>query len=190
MPMSAANAVPRAGESAGEGPYEELVALHRAGTLVEQYPRLDRLVERLSGAELLAAGQLLARLSPAEVTARHPTVPCIRVAVTGHGTLATLVPALAAQAARHGLVAFTTLADFDSYVFDLADRGSALYAAGADLTLCVLDPEVVFDEVPVPWRPDDVEHAFAEKLRLLDTLAATFEAGFVHPVVCTLATPT
>ena len=36
---------------------------------------------------------------------------------------------------------------------------------------------VVFDEVPVPWRPTDVERVLEEKLNLIGQLAAKFEAA-------------
>jgi FkbH-like protein len=163
--------MPRA--ALADNAYDELVVLKRSGELAKQYPLVERLLADVSDAELLAAGQLLCQLDPDEVAKFHP-VPTISVAVTGHGTLGPLMPALVAQLARHGLLARATVADFNSYVFDLANPDSAIYAAHADLTLCVLDPEVVFDEVPVPWRPDDVERVFAQKLRLLDKLAATF----------------
>ena len=163
-----------AGTAGAADAHAELTALQRAGRLVAEYPRVERLLGALSGEQLLSAGRLLARLSPDEVAARHPAVPVVGLAVTGHGTLGELVPALTGELARHGMVARTRVADFDSYVFDLCDPGSDLYAARPDLVLCVLDPEVVFDEVPVPWGPADVERVFEEKTRLLVRAVAEF----------------
>jgi FkbH-like protein len=165
------------GTSNGDHPDQEILALHRAGQLIPQYPRVRQLVADLPGPELLKAGQLLARLAPDEILRQHPTVPAVTVAITGHGTLSALVPVLTAELARHGMLLRPHVADFDSYVFDLSDPGSALYAAGADLVLCVLDPMMVFDEVPVPWRPTDVERVLAEKITLIGQLAAKFEAA-------------
>ncbi|MBS2963686.1 HAD-IIIC family phosphatase [Actinocrinis puniceicyclus] len=155
----------------------DLVALHRAGRLVQQYPLVAGLLRHLSDADLIAAGQLLSRLSADEVTRLHPSVATLDIAVTGHGTLAALVPALTAHTARHGLLTRIRLSDFDGYVFDLGDPGSSLYAAGPGLTLCVLDPQIVFDEVPAPWRPEDVERVFGEKLRLVEGLTTAFAAN-------------
>ena len=165
------------GTSNGDHPDREILALHRAGQLISQYPRVGHLVADLPGPELFKAGQLLARLAPDEILRQHPTVPAVTVAITGHGTLSALVPVLTAELARHGMLLRPHVADFDSYVFDLSDPGSALYAAEADLVLCVLDPMMVFDEVPVPWRPTDVERVLGEKLNLIGQLAARFEAA-------------
>lgn len=152
----------------------EIFALFKAGQAVAQYPRLAALVAETTGAEFLQAGRLLARLDPDEVQQAHPGTVPVTVAITGHGTLSTLVPPLAAEFARHGLLLRPTVGNFDSYVFDLTDPGSELYALEADLTLCLLDPMVVFDEVPTPWRPEDVTRVLDEKLRVLERVVATF----------------
>lgn len=153
-----------------------LLDLHRSGRLVARYPEVRALLDGLDDDELARAGRLLARLDPDEVRAAHPNVPTVAVAVTGHGTLAPLLPALTAELARHGLLLRARLSPFDSYVFDLADPGSELYRAAPDLVLCVLDPMVVFEEVPVPWRPADVARVLAEKVDLVERLAATFRS--------------
>ncbi|GHH88409.1 HAD-superfamily phosphatase, subfamily IIIC:FkbH [Streptomyces sulfonofaciens] len=151
--------------------------LHRAGQLLAQYPKVRALLAPLGGPELLTAGQLLSRLDPDEVRAAHPAVPQVTVAVTGHGTLSQLTAPLTAELARHGLLARIAVSDFDSYVFDLSDARSDLYGAEPDLVLCVLDPMAVFDEVPVPWRPEDVERVAAEKYAIVAGLVARFEAA-------------
>jgi FkbH-like protein len=153
-----------------------LQELHRAGLLAARYPSVRGLVADLSGAELVRAGQVLARVDPDDVVREHPDVPKVTVAVTGHGTLSVLVPALTAETARHGLLMRPFVGDFDGYVFDLGDPASALYAADPDLVVCMLDPTVVFDEVPTPWRPDDVQRVADEKLRLIGQLAARYAA--------------
>ncbi|MDJ1137470.1 HAD-IIIC family phosphatase [Streptomyces iconiensis] len=157
----------------GEGT-EELAALLREGTLAAEYPRVGRLLAGLSDDALGRAGRLLARLDPGEVLAAHPDTPAPVIAVTGHGTLSALVPALTAELARHGLLARVHLSDFDGWVLDLADPGSALYAARPSVTLCVLDPAVVADELPLPWRVADVERVLEEKLALAERLVGTF----------------
>ncbi|WP_327010454.1 HAD-IIIC family phosphatase [Dactylosporangium sp. NBC_01737] len=160
------------------GAAEDLTALHRAGRLVAEYPTvaplLARLTEADTGAELARAGRLLARLDPDEIAAAHPGVRVVPVAVTGHGTLGPLVPLLTAELARHGLVLRAVVSDFDTYVFDLADPGSPLYRADPDVALCVLDPDVVAGELPVPWTAQDAAAVLEEKLTLLEGLAARF----------------
>lgn len=153
---------------------DELVRLHRAGRLGADYPKVGSLLAELSGDELARAGRLLARLDPDEVLRAHPHIPAVTMAITGHGTMNALIAPLTAELARHGLLLRPLLSPFDSYVFDLADTNSQLYAAGPDVVLCVLDASIVFDEVPTPWRPHDVGRVLEEKLELLGQLAARF----------------
>jgi FkbH-like protein len=153
-----------------------LLALHREGRLALEYPRVTRLVAHLTGHELVRAGQLLTHLEPDAVRAAHPEVPALTAMLTGHGTLTPLIAPLTAQFARHGMLLRLQLTEFDGYFFALADPASALYAARPDLTLCVLDSAVVFDEVPLPWRPPDVERVAEQKVDLIEQLASRFES--------------
>ena len=153
-----------------------LRALNRSGRLAAEYPTVQTLLAEADDSELALAGQLLGRLNPDEVLSLHPGTTALTVAVTGHGTLAALRPALTAELARHGLLLRPYFADFDSYVFELSDPQSPLYAAEPALVLCVLDPAIVFDELPVPWGPADVEQVLAAKVALLSGLAARFGA--------------
>jgi FkbH-like protein len=163
----------RASESALSSE-DEVVQLHRAGRLVADYPKVRMLLAGLSGDGLARAGRLLARIDPDEVLRAHPQICPVTIAITGHGTLNALIPLLTAELARHGLLLRPLLSPFDSYVFDLADTDSRLYAAEPDVVLCVLDASIVFDELPPPWRPHDVQLVFKEKLELLRQLAARF----------------
>jgi FkbH-like protein len=155
----------------------DLLDLHRTGRLAAHYPAVRRLLAGLDDAGLAAAGQVLSRLDPEQVLHHHPEVPVVTVALTGHGTLAPLIPPLCAELARHGLLLRPYLADFDSYHSDLIRPESDLYAAGPALILLVLDAMVVFDEVPVPWGPADVEQAATRTLAVVDRLAAGFQHG-------------
>ncbi|RCG16193.1 HAD-IIIC family phosphatase [Streptomyces diacarni] len=170
--MAAEPAAPADGGA--DSPSDVLLRMHRQDELVPRYPEVKRLLAEMSGPELLRAGNLLSRLDPDRVVAAHPAVPALTVAVTGHGTLGALLPALTAELARHGLLLRARLSDFDSYVFDLGDPGSGLYASRPEVALCVLDAAVVFDEVATPWQPADVERVAAEKLALLAGLADRF----------------
>jgi hypothetical protein len=156
---------------------EQLRALHRAGRLAAEYSTLRGLLSGAGDEEIALAGRLLAALDPDEVAGHNPGLPAVSVAVTGHGTLGELPPALAGQFARHGLVARVRLSPFDSYVFDLSDPGSAFYAGDPQLALCVLDPAIVLDELPTPWTPEDAEKVLAEKTALIAGLAERFRSA-------------
>jgi FkbH-like protein len=145
---------------------QELRALYDTGSLAGAYPELPALLARLDDDGLDAAGRLLARLDPADVLAAHPDTPAVRIAVTGRSTTAGLLPALTAQLARHGLLLTGHTGGSGSYVQDLADPASELYAHRPWLTLCVLDPLTVWDRLQAPWQPYDVALE-AERQRLL-----------------------
>jgi FkbH-like protein len=149
---------------------DEFAALHRAGTLVDDYPRALALTRELGGTDLLRAGRLLAALDQDRVRAAHPEITAVAVAVTGHGTLPDLVAALTAELARRHLLLVPYTGQFDGYLLELSDPDSRLHAGRPDLIACVLDPAVIIDEVPVPWRVDDVEKVLDAKLGVLTGL--------------------
>lgn len=183
------SAMSSAAISPGE-PEDAILRLHRDGRLAAEYPRVRTLLDALTAEEFKRAGQLLSRLDADEVLRTHPQTPTVTAAITGHGTLSALVAPLTAETARHGLLLRPLVCDFDAYVFDLGDPGSQMYAARPNLVLCVLDPAVVFDEVPSPWRVQDVRKTLADKLGLLDGLAARFgEAGHGTLVLNTIPLP-
>jgi FkbH-like protein len=155
---------------------EALLQLSRSGRLTTEYNLVQGLLRSMSRADLVQAGQLLSRLDSAEVSQKHPDIPMITVALTGHGTLSPLRPLLTAELARHGLITSPLVMGFGTYIFDLGDPGSSLYASNPDLTLCVLDPMVVLDDLPVPWKAADAERAMTEKIRLIERLVAQFQA--------------
>lgn len=163
-----------------QNPLDEL---GRDSGLLARYAEVrDRLTD-LGDDDVARAGRLLANLDPDEVQAAYPQMRAVSIGVTGHGTLGPLVPALTGQLARHGLLLRPYVSAFDSYVFELGDARSGLYAAGNDVTVCVLDPAVVFDEIAVPWAPDDVAAAWDRKLSLIEALAAKHAAATHGPLV-------
>ncbi|MFD6167380.1 HAD-IIIC family phosphatase [Streptomyces coeruleorubidus] len=161
------------------GPLDRLRALHQEGRLAEEYPSVPGLLAELIGpdgdlAALARAGRLLARLSPDSVRERHPGVQPATVAVTGHGMLDALTPALTGQFARHGIPLRTFDAEYDSWLRDLQDTTSPLYAPGTEIALCVLDAQVVFDELPLPWQVADLAAALEARLRQITALVARY----------------
>lgn len=168
-------------------PLETLRALRAEGRLAERYPEvaplLAELASRGAGADLRRAGTLLDKLDPAQVLAAAPGTDKVVVAITGHSTLGSVRAPLVAEFARHSMLLEHRLGDFDAYLRDLRDPGSALYAADVDLALCVLDPRVLLDEAGSPWQAEDLAAAATRKLAQLSQLAAAFteqaQAGLV-----------
>jgi FkbH-like protein len=121
-----------------------------------------------------AVAPLLARLDVGQARKHWPELPSVTVTITGYGTLDALRTALIAELARHGYLARVRLADFGSYVVELGDPGSELYAERPDVTICVLDHAAVLDEVGIPFSDADVARVLEDKLALWRQLAATF----------------
>ncbi|MEV7025572.1 HAD-IIIC family phosphatase [Kitasatospora sp. NPDC093558] len=165
---------------------DRLRELRAQGRLEREYAAVAGL---LADEELAAdpdalrrAARLLARLDPDAVTAASPGTPSVTVAITGQSTVAGLVDPLTVELARHGLLLRPLLGDHGAYRYDLGDPGGRFHGAGADLALCLLDPETVFARLPAVWRPADVERAGAEVLAELAELAAP-AGGRVGPLV-------
>lgn len=165
------------------GPLDRLRALHNEGRLAGAYPEVPGLLAELAAAgepagpparDLVRAGQLLARLDPEDVLREHPSTETFTVAVTGHSTLSGLTAPLTAELARHGMLLKLHEGDYDSWSRDLRDTGSDLYTSEAELALCVLDADVVFDELPHPWLVEDVQRVTTAKLALIRTLAERY----------------
>ncbi|MQY14098.1 hypothetical protein SRB5_42590 [Streptomyces sp. RB5] len=154
---------------------DRLRDLRAQGLLEKAYDEVPRLLAgetgepEVGGLELRTAGRLLAGVDPAAVLAHRPATPVITVAVTGSCTVGPVRDPLTAELARHGMLARTVTGDHGAWLRDLTDPAGALRAADPEFTLCLLDAGAVFAEVPVPWRPEDVEEAAG---RLVDRLAA------------------
>lgn len=156
---------------------DELRALHRAGRLADEYPRVGQLLATLTPADAARVGGWLARVDPAAVHESHPSLAAVRLAVTGNATTAPVVPHLAARAGIDQVVYDVYLSDFNQYRQELLAPDSDLYAFQPQVTLCLLDHHAVIDGLPSPWEVDD---AVAVLQRTSETVAALVAAFGEH----------
>lgn len=171
-------------------PMERLRALRAAGRLAAGYPEVAALLAEMldtSGrttaatpCDLARVGRLLAGLDPEAVLAEHPDTARITVAFTGSVSVNQLVDPLTAELARHGMLLRPVLGEPGAYARELSDPDGALLATGAtratgatgaELTVFLLDAEVILGRLPVPWRVADAQAAAEEALDDLTTLA-------------------
>lgn len=121
--------------------------------------------------EAAAAGRLLGGVDRAAVLAHHPATPVVTVAVTGQSTVGQVLDPLRGELARHGMLLHAVLGEHGTYLRDLTDPAGELHRAAPDLTLCLLDAETLFAQVPGVWRPEDVAEAAKDVLARCATLA-------------------
>ncbi|WP_330261483.1 HAD-IIIC family phosphatase [Streptomyces sp. NBC_00539] len=124
-----------------------------------------------AAADPAKAGRLLARVDPDAVLAHHPHTPVVTVAVTGQSTVGHVIDPLTGELARHGMLLRPVVGEYGTYLRDLTDPRSPLRTPAPDLTLCLLDAETLFAQVPAVWRPEDVEAAGEEVLSRCAALA-------------------
>lgn len=163
-------------------PLQRLRALHAEGRLADEYENVRPLLAEIAvgdtwPTDMARAGQLLTRLEPDQLARDGRTIDPVRVAVTGHSTLGNLIAPLAAEFGRHGLLLQPTLGEFGGYERDLRNTDSILYTSGAELALCILDAQIIFDELAGSWGPDQVAATAAGKLALLDQLVGHYVAN-------------
>ncbi|MEU4492183.1 HAD-IIIC family phosphatase [Streptomyces sp. NPDC023998] len=161
-----------------------LRGLYAGGRLEAEYGSVRTLLARMPQSDLPAAGQLLARLDLDAIRRHGPDLPVVTVAVTGQSTVSPLVAPLTAELARHGLVLDPVVSPYGSYLHDLLSPAAPADSAGQPaLTLCILDPHTVFEEVSVPWTVDDVEAAARRRLALLSEAVRTHQDSGRGPLV-------
>lgn len=164
-----------------------LRALHAQKELVTRYCEVAALLAPIAdvGADMRRAGALLRKYPAQELADAAPGVEVVRVRVAGYSTVEPLRDPLVAQLARFGLAGEITLGDFDGYLRELGDTGSALYAADPDVVACVLDAQVVFDQFDGPWTVADIRRAAMAQVGVIGKLAETYESNATGSLVLT-----
>ncbi|SDL31557.1 HAD-IIIC family phosphatase [Streptomyces indicus] len=158
---------------------ERIHTLHAQQRFAEEFPALGALLAALAQqptavADLSRAGRLLARTDPDRIHAAHPEARPLNLTVSGHGTLDALTGPLTAELARHGIPLRAVHGDYDGWRRELQDTTGPLYAADTELSLVVLDAQLVFDELPQPWRVSDVADAVAATGELIEQLVERY----------------
>ncbi|MFE5491521.1 HAD-IIIC family phosphatase [Streptomyces virginiae] len=154
-----------------KGP-DRLRELRGRGLLEKAYDQVQALLAEEDGPGAAAAGRMLAGLDHDAVLHHHPHTPVVTVAVTGQSTVGHVVDPLRGELARHGMLLRPVLGEHGTYLRDLTDPAGELRTAAPDLTLCLLDAETLFSQVPAVWGPEDVERAGEEALGRCAALAA------------------
>ncbi|TVZ75512.1 HAD family hydrolase [Streptomyces sp. BK340] len=174
--------------SAADLAWERVRLLRDTGQLATAYAEIGALADSLPEHRQAALGQLLLGLDPHDVTASDPAVTTLDVVITGNGTTAPLRAPLAAAFARNRLLLRPQ--GQGQYINDLGDPGSEVYCGQTDLTVCLLDPDLITAELAAVWTPTDCERVLRSVGDRIRALAAEHDrAGSGTLVLTTVPLP-
>ncbi len=163
--------------------WDRLRLLRDNGRLAIAYAEAGTLAGSLPERRQAALGQLLLGLDPNVVTASDPMVTALNVVITGNGTTAPLQAPLAAAFARNQLLLRPR--GQGQYVNDLGDPGSDVYSEQTDLTVCLLDPDLIASELAAVWTAADCERVLRSAGDRIRALAAEHDRAGTGTLVLT-----
>jgi FkbH-like protein len=161
--------------SSTDNALQQIQELKRAKQFATEFPRLRHLLNQLTTNEGIArAGQLLKNINCSEIVTRHPDVKSIKIALTGNFVLQPIKPLLAYFHLRENILIDTHFTDYGQYTYELINSNSELYDYRPDITVCLLDEHIIFDELSAPWRLTDIERALQEKTQHIERLITKY----------------
>lgn len=145
----------------------------RNGELGERFQELVTALEREGEPPILEkVGHVLKEVSSEEWA--PVSMKTCKVAVLSNFTCDSVPHYIRALGLASGIWPTVYQADFNQYIYQLIDPASELYAFAPDITLCLLDEHIVFDELPVEWGIEDVAQAAQAKLEQLEQLIQSY----------------
>jgi len=172
--------------------------LRTSGQLLARYHEVPALLAQMDQAQLRRAGSLLARLNTEEILLHHAqnstatSLTVANIAVIGNSTISPLIEPLTLELARHGILLRSYIGGYGEYLFDLGSAHSPLYTQTPqpELTLCLLDAQVVFDQLTTPWNVVDVEQKLQALYTRINALTVQFQtSGSGQLVINTIPLP-
>lgn len=109
------------------------------------------------------------------VDPRLPALKPLKVAVIGSFTYDAYPHMLRSLLLSNGVWPKIYTAGYNQYVYELMDADSGLYRSDPDLVVCLLDEQMIVEEMPSDWSADDLEAACERKLHQLYQLLADYE---------------
>jgi len=154
---------------------QQIQELKRSNQLATEFSRVRHLLNQLTTTEEIARmGQMLKSINSSEILSRHSEVKAIKIALTGNFVLQSIKPFLTYYHLRENILVDTHFTDYGQYTFEILNSNSELYNYQADITICLLDEHIIFDEVSAPWRLHDVEQALEAKAQHIEKLVTQY----------------
>lgn len=154
---------------------QQIQELKRTNQLVTEFPNLRYLLHQITTHEEIArVGQMLKNINSADIISQYPEVKEMKIALTGNFVLQSIKPFLTYFHLRENILVDTYFTDYSQYTYEILNSGSELYSYQSDITVCLLDEHVIFDEISTPWRVHDVENAVKAKLQHIERLVTQY----------------
>ncbi|MFN6560893.1 MAG: HAD-IIIC family phosphatase [Nostoc sp. ChiSLP01] len=154
---------------------KEIRELKRSKQIEGKFSRVSELLKDVQTTEEIAqVGQILKNLDYSEIIIRYPEVKKVNIALTGNFVLNPIQPFLKYFHLRDNILPNTYIADYGQYVYEILDINSALYEHQPEITVCLLDEHLIFEELVVPWRLSDIERILQDKLQHIEKLVTQY----------------
>jgi HAD superfamily phosphatase (TIGR01681 family) len=159
------------------GVIEEVRKIKNSQRIASDFSQVCQLLQDVRTSEEIAQlGQMLKNIDHSEILNIHPDVKRVNIALTGNFIINSIEPFLTYYHLRDNLLLNTYIADYGQYIYELMDANSGLYQHQPEITVCLLDEHLIFDDLVVPWRLSDVERILQEKLQHLEKLITQYIA--------------
>ncbi|MDJ0744618.1 MAG: HAD-IIIC family phosphatase [Xenococcaceae cyanobacterium MO_167.B27] len=168
-----------------ESPLKQIRQLKRSDRMVSEFPKIRHLLHQLTTQEDRArAGQMLKTIDRDKIIAQYPEVKTLKIALTGNFVSQSIAPFLVYFHLRDNILIDTYFSDYGQYTYELINPSSELYNYQSDLTICLLEEHIIFDELPTPWRIKDVQQVLDAKIEHLENLATRHNLSSRGLLIC------
>jgi len=160
---------------------EEIIAalkkMKKEGTLSKSLPQVIEYAKELSSNSLEKAGYILRDISFADWM--HPEavdLKPIKIAVISNFTADSLSRYLCGLLIQEGIWPEFYIAPYNQYVYQLMGEKSDLYRFEPDITFCLLDEMLIFEECQDDdWTVEDIKYGAKQKIEQLRLLIEMYQ---------------
>ncbi|MGG3891729.1 HAD-IIIC family phosphatase [Metabacillus fastidiosus] len=122
------------------------------------------------------AGYLLRDITINDWTeSRESEVKEVKISIVSNFTCASAAHYLRTFMIEHRLWPNIYLADFNQYFYELLNKNSHLYKFNPDVTICLLDEQIILNELSASWQIEDLDALVENKINEFKQLLHVYE---------------